>query len=213
MINEQIRDKEVRLIGEDGEQLGIMTSAQAQQLADDKNLDLVKISPTAKPPVCKIMDYGKYRFENSKREKEQRKNQKVVDIKGIRLSAVIDKHDIEVKAKNANRFLAEGDKLKVTIRFRGRQAAHANIGVDVMKTFFAMVEENAVMDRQPTLEGRQMIMMLSPKAAPAKQQSTKTAPTKAAPAKITPAKPSPNAEAASATTAPPSPPTDDKSAE
>lgn len=213
MINEQIRDKEVRLIGEDGEQLGIMTSVQAQKLADDKNLDLVKISPTAKPPVCKIMDYGKYRFENSKREKEQRKNQKVVDVKGIRLSATIDTHDIEVKAKSANRFLSEGDKLKVTIRFRGRQAAHANIGVDVMKAFYAMVEENAVIDRHPTLEGRQMIMMLSPK--PAVKQSAKAAPGKAGGAKATPDT-APTADATpapAADTAPAASPTDDKPAE
>lgn len=180
MINEQIRDREVRLVGEDGEQLGIMSAAEAQKLADEKNLDLVKIAPQAKPPVCKIMDYGKFRFEATKREKEQRKNQKVVDVKGIRLSATIDKHDIEVKAKNGNRFLQDGDKLKVTIRFRGRQAAHANIGVDVMKAFFAMVEENAVMDRPPMLEGRQMTMMLSPKPA-AKQQAKGSAP-KAEPA-------------------------------
>ena len=203
MINEQIRDREVRLVGEDGEQLGIMSAAQAQKLADEKNLDLVKIAPQAKPPVCKIMDYGKHRFELNKREKEQRKNQKVVDVKGIRLSATIDTHDIAVKAKNANRFLQDGDKIKVTIRFRGRQAAHANIGVDVMKSFFAMVEENAIMDRPPTLEGRQMTMMLSPKpgikqASKAKAEEQKEgekkalAQTKGAAAEKPPASPAPN---------------------
>lgn len=150
-------------MGEDGEQLGVMTTAQAQRMADERNLDLVKIAPTAKPPVCKIMDYGKYRFELAKREKEQRKHQKTVEVKGIRLSATIDTHDLDVKAKAARRFLENGDKLKVTIRFRGRQASHAQIGVAVMNAFFEQIEEVAVMDRRPTLEGRNMIMMVSPK--------------------------------------------------
>lgn len=161
-INGEIRDRELRLVGEEGEQLGIMSAAEAQKIADENSLDLVKISPTAKPPVCKLMDYGKYRFELSKREKEQRKNAKSVETKGIRLSATIDTHDLDVKAKAAMRFLDNGDKLKVTIRFRGRQASHSQIGVDVMTTFFDMLDGAAVMDRRPTLEGRQMIMMLSP---------------------------------------------------
>lgn len=163
MINDEIRDKEVRLVDENGEQLGVTSKARAQEMADERDMDLVKIAPQAKPPVCKIMDYGKYRFETIKREKESRKNQKTIEMKEVRLSATIDTHDLEVKAKAANKFLKEGNKLKVNIRFRGRQASHSQIGIDVMNTFFGMVEENAVMDKRPTLEGRNMNMFLSPK--------------------------------------------------
>lgn len=163
MINDEIQDKEVRLVGGDGEQLGVVSRAQAQSMADERELDLVKIAPQAKPPVCKMMDYGKYRFETIKREKEAKKNQKVIEMKEIRLSATIDVHDLEVKAKAANKFLKEGNKLKVNIRFRGRQAAHSEIGREVMLKFFELVEENAVIDKQPKMEGRNMNMFLSPK--------------------------------------------------
>lgn len=163
MINEEIRDAEVRLIDENGGQLGIVEIRQAQALADERSLDLVKIAPNSTPPVCKLMDYGKYRFEMTKREKEQKKNQKVIELKEIRLSATIDLHDMEVKAKACTKFLADGNKVKVSIRFRGRQITHGDIGLDVMKQFFAMVEESAVMERSAKMEGRNMFMVLAPK--------------------------------------------------
>ncbi len=163
MINEEIRDKEVRLIDQDGNQLGVVPIAQALEIADQKELDLVKIAPQAKPPVCKIMDYGKYRFETLKHEKEARKNQKIVEMKEVRLSATIDTHDLEVKAKHANRFLKDGDKVKVSIRFRGRQATHGEIGLEVMRSFFELVRENGNIDRPAKQEGRNMFMILSPK--------------------------------------------------
>lgn len=134
-INEQIRDREVRVVSDSGEQLGIMSSRDARRLAEEKNLDLVKIAPMAKPPVCKVMDYGKYRFEQAKREKEARKNQKTVEIKEIRLSLNIDTHDFETKARHAEKFLKAGNKVKVSIRFRGREMAHTNLGLDSMAKF------------------------------------------------------------------------------
>jgi len=154
----------VRLIAEDGEQLGVMSAQQALDMAYDNDLDLVKISPGAKPPVCKIMDYGKYKFEQSKREKEQRRNQHVVEIKEIRMSPVIDTNDFNVKLRSAHKFLKEGDRLKVTVRFRGRQMAHTEIGRGVLERFAAACEEIAVLDKNPKLEGRNMSMFLSPKA-------------------------------------------------
>ncbi len=163
MINEGIRDREVRLVDENGDQLGVVTNQAAQALAEERGLDLVKIAPQAVPPVCKIMDYGKYRFEASKREKEQRKNQKTIEIKEVRLSATIDQHDLEVKAKNCIKFLGAGDKVKVSIRFRGRQATHGEIGLQVMAKFFEMVKEAGVIDRPARQEGRNMFMVLSPK--------------------------------------------------
>lgn len=163
MINEQIRDKEVRLIDENGEQMGVVQTVVALRIADERGLDLVKIAPTAVPPVCKIMDYGKYRFDQSKREKEQRKNQTVVEMKEVQLSATIDKHDLEVKAKACSRFLQDGNKVKVSIRFRGRQAAHGDIGLDVMNTFFELVRDIAVIERPAKQEGRNMYMFLAPK--------------------------------------------------
>ena len=163
MINEQIRDKEVRLIDENGEQMGVVQTVVAQKIADERGLDLVKIAPTANPPVCKIMDYGKYRFDQSKREKEQRKNQTVVELKEVQLSATIDTHDLEVKAKACIKFLQAGNKVKVSIRFRGRQAAHGAIGLSVMDTFFEMVKDYAVIERPAKQEGRNMYMFLSPK--------------------------------------------------
>ena len=162
-INEQIRDREVRVISSTGEQLGIMSAKDALKKAEEKNLDLVKIAPTAKPPVCKIMDYGKYRFEQAKREKEARKNQKVVEIKEIRLSLNIDTHDFQTKVNHAEKFLKAGNKVKVSIRFRGRQITHGEIGLDVMNQFYGMVQENAVIERPARQEGRNMFMVLAPK--------------------------------------------------
>ena len=164
MINEEIRDPEVRLIGENGDQLGIVEVRAAQKMADDKELDLVKIAPNSVPPVCKLMDYGKYRFEMSKRDKEQRKNQKIIELKEIRLSATIDVRDMEIKAKQTVKFLADGDKVKVSIRFRGRQITHGEIGMDVMTRFFEMLNDSAIKERDPKMEGRSLFMILSAKA-------------------------------------------------
>ena len=163
MINEEIRDREVRVIGQDGEQLGIMSTAAALALAEEKQLDLVKIAPQAKPPVCKIMDYGKYRFEQSKREREMRKNQKVIVVKEVQLSATIEEHDIDVKFRAAQKFLGDGNKVKVSIRFRGRQIAHSEIGLEVMKDFAERCKDCAVVERKPIMEGRNMTMVLAPK--------------------------------------------------
>ncbi len=162
-INEQIRDREIRVIDSDGSQLGIMPLKKAMELAEQKNLDLVKIAPQATPPVCKIIDYGKYRFEQSKREKEQRKNQRVVEIKEVRLSLNIDTHDFETKKNHALRFIAEGNKVKASIRFRGREMGHPELGQEIMKRFAEAMEEAANVERQPKLEGRTMLMFLAPK--------------------------------------------------
>ncbi len=162
-INEQIRDREIRVIDSDGSQLGIMPAKKAMELAEQKNLDLVKIAPQATPPVCKIIDYGKYRFEQSKREKEQRKNQRVVEIKEVRLSLNIDTHDFETKKNHAMRFIAEGNKVKASIRFRGREMGHPELGQEIMKRFAAAMEEAANVERPPKLEGRTMLMFLAPK--------------------------------------------------
>lgn len=162
-INEEIRDKELRVIGADGSQLGIMTSSDALALAEEKDLDLVKIAPNAVPPVCKIMDYGKYRFEQAKREKEARKNQHVIEVKEIRMSPGIGENDFNTKLKNGQKFLQGGDRLKVTIRFRGREMAHTNIGEQLLRDFAAKCADIANLDKQPKLEGRNMSMFLSPK--------------------------------------------------
>lgn len=162
-LNEEIRDKEIRLIGETGEQLGIMSSADALHIADERGLDLVKISPQATPPVCKLMNYGKYRFEQSKREKEARKNQHVVEIKEIRMSPGIDVGDFNTKLKNAQKFLTEGNRVKVSVRFRGREMAHTEIGRELLKKFAEQCAEVATMDKAAKLEGRNMSMFLSPK--------------------------------------------------
>ena len=164
-INEDIRDKEVRLVSSDGRQLGIMSSRDALSVAAKAGLDLVKISPKANPPVCKVMDYGKYRFEQSKREKVAKKNQHVVEIKEIRMSPGIDVGDLNTKLRNAAKFLTAGNRVKVTVRFRGRQMAHTSIGEDLLKRFAEGCTEFASMDRAPKLEGRNMTMLLSPKAA------------------------------------------------
>ena len=163
MINEQIRDKEIRLIGENGEQLGIMSAREAMKLAEEAELDLVKIAPTAKPPVCKIIDYGKYRYELARKEKEARKNQKVVEVKEIRMSPSIDTNDFNTKVKNAQKFLTEGNRVKVSVRFRGREMAHTEIGRELLKKFAEQCAEVATMDKAAKLEGRNMSMFLSPK--------------------------------------------------
>ena len=162
-INEEIRDKELRVISNDGEQLGIMSASEALRLAEERDLDLVKISPQAKPPVCKIMDYGKYRFDMAKREKEARKNQRVVDIKEVRLSVNIDTHDFDTKVGHAKRFIAGGDKVKVSIRFRGREMAHTNLGIEIMERFAQACADTAAVEKAAKLEGRQMLMFLAPK--------------------------------------------------
>ena len=163
-LNEEIRDKEIRLIGDTGEQLGIMSAAEALNIAEERGLDLVKISPQAQPPVCKLMNYGKFKFEQSKREKEARKNQHVVEIKEIRMSPGIDVGDFNTKLKNAQKFLADGNRVKVSVRFRGREMAHTEIGRDLLTKFAEQFAEVATMDKAAKLEGRNMSMFLSPKA-------------------------------------------------
>jgi len=165
LMNEQIREKEVRLVGSEGEQLGVVSSSEAQKLADEKELDLVLIAPTAKPPVCKIMNYGKFLYEQTKKDKEAKKNQKVINIKEVRLSPTIEAHDIEIKANNARKFLNAGNKVKVTVRFRGREADYSFKGNKILKSFYEKVEELGVMEKAPKLEGRNMIMILAPRKA------------------------------------------------
>jgi len=163
MINEQIRDKEVRLIGDDGAQLGIVSGNEAQALADEKRLDLVKIAPTAKPPVCKIMDYGKYKFETEKKMKDARKKQKSVDTKEIRLSPNIDTHDVNVKMKKAVEFLKDGDKVKVTVRFRyGREMSRIAVAYEILNKFAKDLEEIGVVEKPPKTEGRSVAMFMAP---------------------------------------------------
>jgi len=165
LINEAIRDKEIRVIGADGSQLGIMSARDAQQIANEQNLDLVKIAPQATPPVCRIMDYGKYRFEQAKREKEARKNQRIIEIKEIRLSLNIDVGDLNTKVKQATKFLKEGNKLKVSIRFRGREMAHPELGREVMDRFAEQMAEYGTVEKPPKLEGRHMLMFIAAKQA------------------------------------------------
>lgn len=163
MINEQIRDKEVRLVGEDGEQLGVMPIKDAMNLAKEANLDLVKIAPTAKPPVCKIIDYGKYRYELARKEKEAKKKQKITEVKEIRLSPNIDDNDLMTKANQARKFITKGDKVKVALRFRGREMAHMSSNKQILDDFFAKLEDVAVVEKPAKLEGRSMIMFLTEK--------------------------------------------------
>ena len=163
MINEQIRDKEVRVIGEDGEQLGIMSAKDALKLAQEADLDLIKIAPTAKPPVCKIVDYGKYRYEQMRKEKEAKKKQKTVDVKEIRFSPNIDTNDLNTKVNQAKKFLSKGDKVKVSVRFRGRELAHMEIGKEILDNFAAQLEEVAVVEKPAKAEGRSMVMFLAEK--------------------------------------------------
>ena len=164
-INEEITDNEIRLIDEDGTQLGIMPSLEALKIAIEKELDLVKIAPGSNPPVCKIMDYGKYRFEQAKREKEARRNQHIVEVKEIRMSPSIGTNDFNVKLKSGQKFLKEGDRLKVTVRFRGREMAHTNIGEDLLNRFADDCTEFGTVDKNPKLEGRHMSMFLTSKTA------------------------------------------------
>ena len=161
MINGQIRDKEIRVIGENGDQLGIMSPREAMKLAQEADLDLVKIAPKAQPPVCKIIDYGKYRYEMARKEKEARKKQKTVEIKEVRMSPGIDVNDFNVKVRNAQRFLSDGNRVKVAVRFRGREMAHTDIGKRLLEKFAADCAEVATMDKEPKLDGRHMTMFLS----------------------------------------------------
>ena len=163
MINEQIRDKEVRLIGEDGEQLGIVYSRDALKMAEEAGLDLVKIAPTAKPPVCKIVDYGKYKYEQVRKEKEAKKKQKVIDIKEIRLSPNIDTNDLNTKIGAARKFLTKGDRVKITLRFRGREMAHMNNSKHILDDIAQSLSDIAVVEKAPKVEGRSMTMFLTEK--------------------------------------------------
>lgn len=162
-VNEQIREREVRLIDVDGKQVGVVPSKKALEMAYDKKLDLVKVAPNAKPPVCRIMDYGKYKYEMAKKEKEARKNQKVINIKEIRLTPNIEDHDLNIKAKRAIGFLKDGDKVKVSVRFRGRQMGHTDMGKEVLAKFIEITSEAGVVDKKPKMEGRNMVMFLAPK--------------------------------------------------
>ncbi len=163
MINEQIRDREIRLIGRDGEQLGIMSASEAMRMAREAELDLVKIAPTAKPPVCKIIDYGKYRYELARKEKEARKKQKTIEIKEVRLSPNIDDNDLNTKVNAARKFIQKGDKVKVTLRFRGREMAHVQSSKRILDVFAEKLSDIAVVDRAPKMEGRSMTMFFSEK--------------------------------------------------
>ena len=160
MINEQIRDREIRLIGEDGEQLGIMSARDAMKLAREANLDLVKIAPTGKPPVCKIIDYGKYRYEQARKEKEARKKQKTIEVKEVRLSPNIDTNDLNTKVNQARKFVSSGNKVKVAVRFRGRELAHTAVGKTILEDFAQKLSDIAVIDKPAKLEGKSMVMFL-----------------------------------------------------
>lgn len=169
-INEEIRDKEVRVIGAEGEQLGIMSSRDAYNMAQEKNLDLVKIAPQAQPPVCRIMDYGKYRFEQAKREKESRKNQKTIEVKETRLSLNIDTHDFDTKVNQTKKFLSSGNRVKVSICFRGREMAHSQLGYGIMQRFAEACADVGNVEKPAKLEGRSMIMFMNAKPAPTNKQ-------------------------------------------
>ncbi|RMH46889.1 MAG: translation initiation factor IF-3 [Alphaproteobacteria bacterium] len=161
-VNERIRAPEIRLIGAEGENLGVMSPAEALRLAEEAGLDLVEISPTAKPPVCKIMDYGKFKYEQQKRESEARKKQKTIEVKEVKFRPNTDKHDYDVKLRNVRRFLENGDKVKVTLRFRGREMAHQNLGRELLERVAADIEDIGKVENMPKMEGRQMIMMIGP---------------------------------------------------
>ena len=163
MINEQIRDKEIRLIGENGEQLGIMSAREAMKLAEEAELDLVKIAPTAKPPVCKIIDYGKYRYELARKDKEAKKKQKTVELKEIRLSPNIESNDLNTKMNAAKKFIAKGDKVKITLRFRGREMAHMNASKHILDDFAESLSDTAVVEKAPKVEGRSISLVLAEK--------------------------------------------------
>lgn len=163
MINEQIRDKEIRVIGENGEQLGIMSAREAMKLAQEAELDLVKIAPTAKPPVCKIIDYGKYRYELARKEKEAKKKQKTVEVKEVRLSPNIEDNDLNTKVNNAKKFIQKGNKVKVTLRFRGREMAHVQTSKHILDDFAELLKDVATVEKPAKLEGRNMSMVLTEK--------------------------------------------------
>ena len=162
LINEEIREKEVRVIGDNGETLGLMSAAAALKIAYDRGLDLVLIAPQATPPVCRIMDYGKYRFDREKKEKEAKKKQQIVELKEVQLSCRIDVHDFETKARNAVRFLTAGNKVRVVVRFRGREMAHQELGHDVLARFEAAVASAGTVEKKPVLDGRNMTMVIAP---------------------------------------------------
>ncbi len=163
LINEQIFAKEVRLIGSESEQLGVVSISQARSMAEEQGLDLVLMSPNSNPPVCKIMDYGKYKFDAIKKEKELKKNQNIVDLKEVQLSMTIDTHDLQTKAKHANRFLTGGDKVKIVLRMKGRQQAYAKNGIEIVKNFFEMCSENGTVDKAPEIMGKNIVLIVSPK--------------------------------------------------
>lgn len=163
LINEAIRAREVRVVGADGEQVGIIPLREALQMAQEANLDLVAVAPTAKPPVCRVMDYGKFRYEQSKKEKEARKNQKVISIKEVRLSPTIEEHDFQTKLRHVQKFLEQGDKVKLSIRFRGRAITHSEIGKNVLEKLAEQVKDLCIVERSPKMEGRSMLMILAPK--------------------------------------------------
>ena len=162
-LNHEITDREVMVISATGEKLGIMSAAEANRIADEAELDLVKISPNAQPPVCKIMDYGKFMFDKVKREREQKKNQKIVETKEVQLSMTIELHDMQIKAKNACKFLTAGNKVKVALRMRGRQQAYSAKGIEIVKEFCTMLEEVGAMDKEPKVEGRNVVVIVNPK--------------------------------------------------
>lgn len=164
-MNEEIREKEIRLIGDNGDQLGIVSASEALKIAEEKELDLVMIAPTAKPPVCRIMDYGKFIYEQTKKDKEAKKKQKVTNIKEVRLSPTIEEHDIEIKANNARKFLLAEDKVKVTVRFRGREADYSHLGKKILDLFLTKLEDVCIVEKPAKLEGRNMTMILAPKRA------------------------------------------------
>ena len=172
-INEEIREREVRVVDADGSQLGIMNIRDALSAAASKELDLVKIAPQAQPPVCRIMDYGKYKFEQQKREKEARKNQKTIEVKEVRMSLNIDVHDFNTKVKNAQKFLKSGDKVKVSVRFRGREMTHTSLGSDLLRRFLDACSEFGSADKAPKMEGRSMMVILSPKTQTQKPNKKK----------------------------------------
>lgn len=165
LINEDIREKEVRVIANDGSQLGILSSKEALKVAEEADLDLVLISPNAKPPVCKIMDIGKFIYEQTKKEKEAKKNQKVISIKEVRVSLTIEEHDIAIKAKNARKFLKDGDKVKITVRFRGREMELTHMGAKILENFINKLEDVSVIEKPIKKEGRNMTVVLAPKKA------------------------------------------------
>lgn len=163
-INEEIREKEVRLVDDEGNQIGVVPKSRALEMAEAKKLDLVNVAPNSKPPVCRIMDYGKYRYEMIKKERESKKKQKIINVKELRLTPSIEKHDLNTKVKHAINFLKNGDRVKVAVRFRGRELGHTDLGKEVLDSFVELVSEYGVVDKKPKMEGKSMIMFLSPKS-------------------------------------------------